>query len=164
MSSTDKEPANGAAGRAEHLETVVVEDELELTLVLSDWLTAPVRTCFTYRTDDPYAVHLLFRFDFQKPVRWVFARDLLTAGMSDRAGIADVTVRPSSDCFLTSLSLASPHGRVEVEAPTLSLATWLARTHLAVPAGHEDRHLDLDAAVERLLREPGPPPPAIEGG
>ncbi len=162
MSSTDKEPANGAAGRAEHLETVVVEDELELTLVLSDWLTAPVRTCFTYRTNDPYAVHLLFHFEYQEPVPWVFARDLLTAGMSDRAGVADVTVRPTCDRSLTSLSLASPHGRVEVEAPTRSLATWLARTHQAVPAGHEDRHLDLDTQVERLLREPEPPPPTAE--
>jgi hypothetical protein len=152
VSSNDKEPANSAAGRAEHLETVVVEDELELTLVVSKWRTAPLRTRFTYRTDDPYAVHLLFHFDTQEPVPWVFARDLLTAGMSRRAGIADVSVWPTGDPSLTSLSLASPHGRVRVEAPTLSLATWLAHTHRVVPAGHEDRYLDLDAQVEYLLR------------
>lgn len=152
MSSTDKEPVSSVAGRAEHLETVFVKDELELTLVVSNCLTVTLLTRFTYRTDDPYAVHLLFHFDTREPVPWVFARELLTAGMSRRVGIADVGVRPTGDPSLTSLSLASPHGRVRLGVPTSSLARWLAHTHRVVPAGHEDRYLDLDAQVEHLLR------------
>lgn len=64
----------------------VVERELELKLVLSPERSIPVPARLTYRTDDPYAVHITFHIGSDAPVHWTFARDLLVEGCSGRAG------------------------------------------------------------------------------
>ena len=35
----------------------------------------------TYRTDDPYAVHVTFHIGSDSPVNWTFARELLVEGV-----------------------------------------------------------------------------------
>lgn len=64
----------------------VVERELELRLVLSPERSIPVPARLTYRTDDPYAVHIAFHIGSEHPVDWTFARELLVEGCSGRAG------------------------------------------------------------------------------
>lgn len=64
----------------------VVERELELKLVLSPERSIPVPARLSYRTDDPYAVHITFHIGSDHPVSWTFARELLVEGCSGRAG------------------------------------------------------------------------------
>lgn len=64
----------------------VVERELELGLVLSPERSIPVPAKLGYRTDDPYAVHITFHVNSDRPVHWTFARELLVEGCSGRAG------------------------------------------------------------------------------
>lgn len=66
----------------------VVERELELKLVLSPERSVPVPARLTYRTDDPYAVHVTFHVGSDSPVKWTFARELLVEGCSGRAATA----------------------------------------------------------------------------
>jgi hypothetical protein len=133
-----------------------VEGELELALVLSEEVTVPVPSYFTYHSHDPYAVHLVFCLEGQDPVRWTFARELLTAGMFHPAGAGDVMVRPDRGRDLLCLLLASPQGHALVELPVAPLAEWLDCTHRLVPAGEESRYLDLEASLTELLRETEP--------
>lgn len=67
---------------------IVVERELEIDLVLSPERSIPVPARLTYRSDDPYAVHITFHIGSAHPVGWTFARELLVEGCSGRAGTA----------------------------------------------------------------------------
>lgn len=64
----------------------VMERELELNLVLSPELSIPVPARLTYRTDDPYAVHIAFHIGSDTPVKWNFARELLVEGVFRPSG------------------------------------------------------------------------------
>lgn len=66
----------------------VVERELELKLVLSPERSIPVPARLSYRTEDPYAVHITFHIGSDHPVNWTFARELLVEGCSGRAATA----------------------------------------------------------------------------
>ncbi|NEE20451.1 SsgA family sporulation/cell division regulator, partial [Streptomyces sp. SID7499] len=59
----------------------IVERELELKLVLSPERSIPVPARLTYRTNDPYAVHIAFHIGSESPVHWTFARELLVEGV-----------------------------------------------------------------------------------
>src|SRR5882757_6186110 len=64
----------------------VVERELELKLVLSPERSIPVPARLSYRTDDPYAVHITFHVGSDHPVNWTFARELLVEGVFRACG------------------------------------------------------------------------------
>ena len=49
-----------------------------------------------YSGSDPYAVRMAFHVGTDEPVEWIFARDLLAAGIESRQGEGDVQVWPSS--------------------------------------------------------------------
>ena len=48
-----------------------------------------------YSGSDPYAVRMAFHVGTDEPVEWIFARDLLAAGIESRQGEGDVQVWPS---------------------------------------------------------------------
>ena len=48
-----------------------------------------------YSGKDPYAVRMAFHVGTDEPVEWIFARDLLAAGIESRQGEGDVQVWPS---------------------------------------------------------------------
>ena len=48
-----------------------------------------------YSGSDPYAVRMAFHVGTDEPVEWIFARDLLAAGIESRQGEGDVHVWPS---------------------------------------------------------------------
>jgi len=48
-----------------------------------------------YSGSDPYAVRMAFHVGTDEPVEWIFARDLLAAGIESRHGEGDVLVWPS---------------------------------------------------------------------
>ncbi|MEU5213754.1 SsgA family sporulation/cell division regulator [Streptomyces sp. NPDC020742] len=131
----------------------VVERELELCLVLAPDRSIPVPARLTYRSDDPYAVHVTFHIGSDTPVEWTFARELLVEGVFRPCGEGDVRVWPTKvdGRSLVCLALDSPEGEALVEAPAAAVSAWLERTLRVVPPGTEHRHLGLDTGLSALL-------------
>ena len=135
-----------------------IQSEVFLHLVVPDGAALPVQASLRYVPADPYAVHVLFHAGGDAAdtpsVSWSFARDLLVAGLTEPAGIGDVRVWPWStqDGPVVALALSSPDGHALFEAPRETLEDFVARTFAVVPAGSEPQHLDIEAAVGRLLR------------
>ncbi|MFF3750018.1 SsgA family sporulation/cell division regulator [Streptomyces sp. NPDC002018] len=131
----------------------VVERDLELRLVLSPERGIPVPARLTYRTDDPYAVHITFHIGTETPVEWTFARELLVEGVFRPCGNGDVRIWPAKVdgravlCF----ALSSPDGDALLEAPTSAVSAWVERTLRIVPPGTEGGQLGIDDALAELL-------------
>ena len=156
MGTSDDGPHTVPADGAEQPDSACVQSDWELALVLSERWAVPLQAHFTYRADDPYAVCLDFCLEPQNPVRWIFARHLLTTGLARSTGEADVRVRPGPDSALINLRLNSGGGDALFEIPVASLTAWLERTYQLVPPGHEHRFIDLDALIVHLLPERAP--------
>lgn len=131
----------------------VVERELELNLVLSPERSVPVPARLTYRTDDPYAVHVTFHVGSDAPVNWTFARELFVEGVFRPCGHGDVRIWPTKidSRSVICVALTSPDGDALLEAPSLAVSAWLERTLRAVPPGAEAERLGMDAALAALL-------------
>ncbi|WP_030679503.1 SsgA family sporulation/cell division regulator [Streptomyces rimosus] len=131
----------------------VVERELELGLVLSPERSIPVPARLTYRTDDPYAVHVTFHVGSDAPVNWTFARELLVEGVFRPCGHGDVRVWPTKveGRSLVCMALSSPDGEALLEAPAAAVSAWLERTLRVVPPGSEQEHLGLDKGLSALF-------------
>ncbi|MFI9046738.1 SsgA family sporulation/cell division regulator [Streptomyces sp. NPDC053427] len=131
----------------------VVERELELGLVLSPERSIPVPARLTYRTDDPYAVHVTFHVGSDSPVSWTFARELLVEGVFRPCGQGDVRVWPTKldGRSLVCMALSSPDGDALLEAPAAAVSAWLERTLRVVPPGSEQGHLGIDKGLSELL-------------
>ncbi|MER7187929.1 SsgA family sporulation/cell division regulator [Streptomyces hyaluromycini] len=133
----------------------VVERELELRLILSPERSIPVPARLTYRSDDPYAVHVGFHINSEFPVHWTFARDLLVEGVFRPCGHGDVRVWPtkSEGRSVVLMALSSPDGDALLEAPVPQVSAWLERTLRVVPPGTEGRQLGIDEALDQLLAQ-----------
>jgi hypothetical protein len=131
----------------------VVERELELRLVLAAGHTVPVAALLSYRTDDPYAVHITFHIDSDRPVHWTFARELLVEGVFRPCGGGDVRVWPSraGGRGVVLMALSSPDGEALLQAPTPQVSAWLERTLRVCPPGSEGGRLGLDDGLAELL-------------
>ncbi|SDO04189.1 SsgA family sporulation/cell division regulator [Actinacidiphila guanduensis] len=131
----------------------VVERELEMQLVLSPERSIPVPARLTYRTDDPYAVHVTFHIGSEAPVNWTFARELIVEGVFRPCGHGDVRVWPTKVAgrSVLCMALSSPDGDALLEAPSSPVAAWLERTLRLVPPGTEFDQLGMDDGLSRLL-------------
>lgn len=131
----------------------VVERELELNLVLSPERSVPVPARLTYRTEDPYAVHVTFHVGSDAPVNWTFARELLVEGVFRPCGHGDVRIWPTKidSRSVICVALTSPDGDALLEAPSPAVSAWLERTLRAVPPGAEAERLGMDEALAALL-------------
>lgn len=136
----------------------VVERELEMNLVLSPERSIPVPARFTYRSDDPYAVHVTFHIGSDHAVHWSFARELLVEGVFRPCGHGDVRVWPSKTDgrSVVLLALSSPKGNALLEAPATPVTAWLERTLRAVPPGAETEWLGMDSGLIGLLAPTAP--------
>lgn len=131
----------------------VVACELEVRLVVPGEASVPVPVHLSYDAADPYAVQATFRTGGQG-VDWVFARELVAAGVNRPVGQGDVRLWPGAgphDDDVVYIALASPDGRALLEAPGHQLRDFVARTALVVPPGEESAHLDLDSTLAALL-------------
>ncbi|OLZ69945.1 sporulation protein SsgA [Streptomyces sp. IMTB 2501] len=137
------------------MEHTVVERELELRLILSPERGIPVPARLSYRSDDPYAVHIMFHINSESPVSWTFARDLLVEGVFRPCGHGDVRVWPTKvdGRSVVLMALSSPDGDALLEAPIPQVSAWLERTLRAVPPGTEGGQLGIDDALDQLLAQ-----------
>ncbi|MER5856919.1 SsgA family sporulation/cell division regulator [Streptomyces sp. NPDC059688] len=135
------------------MQHTVVERELELRLVLSPERGIPVPARLSYRSDDPYAVHIAFHIHSEHPVDWTFARELLVEGVFRPCGSGDVRVWPTKvdGRGVVLVALSSPDGDALLEAPLPQVSAWLERTLRVVPPGAEGGQLGLDDALDQLL-------------
>ncbi|MFJ9109145.1 SsgA family sporulation/cell division regulator [Streptomyces sp. NPDC102283] len=131
----------------------IVERELELKLVLSPERSIPVPARLTYRTDDPYAVHIAFHIGSESPVHWTFARELLVEGVFRPCGHGDVRIWPTKVAGrgVICVALTSPDGDALLEVNSAAVAAWVERTLRVVPPGSEGDRLGLDEALAELL-------------
>ncbi|MFD5466548.1 SsgA family sporulation/cell division regulator [Kitasatospora sp. NPDC127059] len=83
-------------------------------------------------------------------VAWYFSRELLNEGRLGPVGSGDVRIRPGLEGEIL-ITLRGPVGRALVSAPEDLVTAFLSDSFALVPAGSESDHLDVDAAVARLL-------------
>ncbi|MFF3378416.1 SsgA family sporulation/cell division regulator [Streptomyces sp. NPDC002680] len=145
----------------EHDSLTLVVSRILVRLVVAQGVDRPVMVDLCYKCTDPYAVSLTFHVSADDTVRWVFGRDLLLNGQHGLTGAGDVQVWPSRCSWVKKTCIAlrqSPNrDAVVVAASARTLDAFLLRTLEVVPAGTEDRHLDLDGTVHQLLGGPGEP-------
>jgi hypothetical protein len=154
----------------------VVERELELKLILSPERSIAVPARLSYRTDDPYAVHIVFHINSAHPVNWTFARELLVEGVFRPSGHGDVRVWPTKvdGHSVVMMALSSPAGDALLEAPSAQVSAWLERTLRVMPPGSEAKQLGIDDGLAELLaptpaddlwlRDPWPSDESKDGG
>ena len=130
-----------------------VDDLLHMELVSPTGERGVVPTRLLYRAQDPLSVEFLFDDIVRGPVPWIFARELLAAGMLTPSGDGDVRVWPTGTGpeALLHLALSSPHGSAHLTAALTAVERWLRRTYQLVPADRETEALDLETSLIRFL-------------
>ena len=133
--------------------SATVSAELGLTLVVPEHGTVPLVASLYYSADDPYAIRMAFHVGLDEPVEWIFARELLAAGLAEPAGEGDVQVWPGSPDGreVLNLALSSPFGQAHFEAPASATADFLRRTYGLIAADREDEFVDVDSELDELL-------------
>ena len=134
-----------------------VRTELELRLVVPGGPSLPVLADMRYAADDPWAIRVAFQTGGEGDgiVEWMFARQLLTDGVSGTVGEGDIRVWPamSGGERVINLAMASPSGSALFEIDRNGLVEFLQKTYLAVPTGSEEEVVDLDAELAILLSD-----------
>jgi len=109
-----------------------------------------------YDPADPFAVSLAIGTECGEPVVWVFARDLLSAGVGSPQGEGDITIEPDfatdldSDERMLRITLATDC-LATMTAPASQIVEFLVETFTVVPTGSELDRVDLDAEIAALL-------------
>jgi hypothetical protein len=112
-----------------------------------------VSCSLAYDADDPWAVALTLFERSASRVPWVFARELLAAGLSVRtAPGGSVAVSPvdgKQGQAQVRVDLSNPvEGRHAVLLlPRMAVAAFLAASYRRVPAGSESSRVDWDPAL-----------------
>jgi hypothetical protein len=109
-----------------------------------------------YDPADPFAVSLAIGVECGDPVVWIFARDLLSAGVGSPQGEGDITIEPDfasdmdSDERMLRLTLATDC-LATMLVPSGPVVEFLVETFTVVPTGSELDRVDLDAEIAALL-------------
>jgi hypothetical protein len=133
-----------------------VSAELGFMLIIPGQASLPLAASLFYTGEDPYAVRMTFHVGTDEAVEWIFARDLLTAGLTEPSGAGDVRTWPSpsgdgSGEPVLNIFLSSPFGQAHFETPTTAMAEFLRRTYDAIPSGREGDFFDIGAELDSLL-------------
>ncbi len=141
--------------------STAVEQSVHARLILSTRRSALLRVTLRYRTDDPLAVRMGFPAEYSldaaeetdctAEVEWVFARQLLAAGLDLPSGLGDVHLGPAQGGH-TMLELRAAEGVALLRFDSPDLQRFLWHTYTAVPECEELRRLDPDRALADLLR------------
>jgi hypothetical protein len=137
------------------MDSSMVLVEVGVQLVVSEQIVVPLVARIFYLPEDPYALSVAFDVGLDEPVKWIFARDLLTMGIQGREGLGDVRIWPSadSDGGVLHIELSLPFGQAHFEAPTREISDFLRQTYQIVPVGEESGHFDIEAELNDLLRQ-----------
>ncbi|MFI2608355.1 SsgA family sporulation/cell division regulator [Kitasatospora sp. NPDC018619] len=131
--------------------TVATSWSTAVTLPEGPFPDVAVEAQLRFDSASPYAVCLAFPLLGEDDrAHWVFARELLDRGLHGPAGCGDVTVAPGPEGRVL-VTLRSPSARAVISIPGEVVAAFLLDSYRLVPAGSESEHLDLDAALARLL-------------
>jgi Streptomyces sporulation and cell division protein, SsgA len=135
------------------INSATVSAELGLSLVVADHGPVPLMASMYYSAKDPYAIRMAFHVGTDEPVEWIFARDLLAAGLEGPTGAGDVQIWPADEdgCEVFNIALCSPFGQAHFEAPITATADFLKRTFEVIAAGQESEFVNLDSELEELL-------------
>lgn len=135
------------------MNSVTVSAELGLSLVVPEHGAVPLVASLDYCADDPYAIKMSFHVGTDEPVEWIFARELLAAGLETAVGDGDVKVWPAASAAdnVLNLALSSPFGEAHFEAPLSATAEFLRSTYGIIPAGSESDFIDIDSELDELL-------------
>jgi hypothetical protein len=107
-----------------------------------------------YSIADPLAVLAVFDTAASEPVPWIFARDLLGAGLDRPSGRGDIRIWPAVDSngvATVRIRLRSPDGDAILETPLSTVEEFLIQTWAMVPTGAESRLLHIDTLLNVLL-------------
>lgn len=127
--------------------------------MITETATTQVATLLLYSVKDPYAVRLVFDGD-ASPIEWIFARDLLAAGLDTACGDGDVRVWSAESSDPVFLELRSPSGHAVFAADRGLITGFLALTEQVVPRGGETAVMAMDHHLALLLGgDPGLIPP-----
>lgn len=112
----------------------------------------PVLSRWSYQADEPFSVTIAFQAGEDRWVEWVFARDLLLAGLVGPAGIGDVRFVPFEDREerLLMLQVESDQGRASWFLSRSEAEEFAQMTLEAVPEGDEEKHFDVDAFIAEI--------------
>ena len=138
------------------MNSVTVSAELGLSLVVPEHGAVPLVASLYYCADDPYAIKMAFHVGTDEPVEWIFARELLAAGLDGPSGEGDVQAWPedaqgADGADVLNLALSSPFGAAHFEAPLSATAEFLQTTYEIIPVGAESDYLDVDSELDELL-------------
>jgi Streptomyces sporulation and cell division protein, SsgA len=135
-----------------HVENREFSQPVLVDLCSIDGTISRILVDLAFDASDPYAVGVVFRTT-GGPVRWTFARELLSDGLCEPAGDGDVHVWPClDDCGLpvVVVELCSRSGDALVQLRAHDVVSFVDRTHVAVPVGEEHTHLDMDALIASI--------------
>ncbi|MFD7298207.1 SsgA family sporulation/cell division regulator [Streptomyces sp. NPDC059897] len=137
-------------GSERHLEATV----RGLAFAADGGACEPCDVMLRYSEDDPLVVSVTTARLGRRAEHWVISRDLLSDGLSGRAGIGDVTVRPVVDPDGPPgvlLRARDEQRALRVRIGHQALLLYLARSHALVPFGSEVRPGRIDKGIEGLL-------------
>ncbi|MTD16397.1 SsgA family sporulation/cell division regulator [Nakamurella sp. YIM 132087] len=117
--------------------------------MVTDWADIPVDADLQYHSRDPFAVRMVFSMPGTPAVEWVFARDLIIAGLVGPSGHGDVQVFPGEQGIV--LELNSPGGQAQLVAERPALVRFVQDMLSAVPLGGEDTYYDIDGEIAGLV-------------
>lgn len=129
-----------------------------LRVQVTHWIArrfpVPIMCEFSFDSGDPLAVTVIFDAEGEYPVRWVFARDLLTEGLTDRTGQGDVRMWPAR-CegrrFLwIQVGNAATGHTAMFEVPAEPVAQWLSVSFGLVPRGREMADVDWNELTQLI--------------
>ncbi len=131
---------------------VIVTTKLNTHLLVEGEAHTVVPAELTYDPADPFAVRASFE-NGADTVVWVFARDLLTAGLVVEIGTGDVRVWPAREVGVpvVYVQLSSPEGSAVIEINAAALDLFLMQTYRSVPNGTEHMFCDIDAILNSIL-------------
>jgi hypothetical protein len=129
------------------------------TVQITHWiarrLPVPIFCEFSYDSADPLAVTLIFDSEGEYPVRWVFARELLTEGLTARSGQGEVEIWPVHVDGRRSLWIQVGNARTGrtalFEVPAQPVAQWLGPSYGLVPRSREMADVDWSELTQLIL-------------
>ncbi|GGV52763.1 SsgA family sporulation/cell division regulator [Streptomyces griseoflavus] len=135
--------------------STVIEQPVEARLVAAAPRMPNIPATLHYDRDDPFAVRMTFPAPATLEgveVCWIFARELLAAGLRGPEGLGDVRVRPYG-YDRTVLEFHAPEGTAVVHVRSGEVRRFLQATSDLVPTGLEHLRLDLDHRLAELMRD-----------